>query len=336
MKKILFLFPRLDVPFKNLGPISDVRGPIVPIRQHWENFRQQVCEEYVKRGYSIDVIERPLWQFENEELQQYLNDATNATYDYVFIPHKEFSRFPIHGYCTPLYYMQTQFPWMFSVDPKGWGSGASAYPFKGPKCETSAAFDSLRARCLTGESKFGQPPLGTNIRQLPTEPFLFFPCQLPHDETIKYHSTVSVEDALRTTCEAARDHNMPLVIKGHPVNPGSMEPLKRIVQSVKNAGYILWLDDLNIQDALERAAITVTVNSGVGFESLLHGTPVITFGYAEYDVVSSHASDKEMLDVSLKFKAYSYPNPEVYGFFEHWHNWCYDTTNRASFSKLPS
>lgn len=332
MKKILFLMPRLDVTFKE-GDVPEARGPILPIREHWAKFSQQVLGEYTRRGDSITVLEMPLWKFDNAGTQSFLDEND---YDLVFIPHKEFARYPITGKTQPLYYMQTQFPWLFSVDPKGWGSGASAYPFESPNSENSPAFEKLLAWCQTGNSKFGQPPLGTNIKYLPTEPFLFFPCQLPHDETIKYHSTVSVETALRATCDAARDNNMPLIIKGHPVNPGSMEPLKQIMMATKNAGYILWLDDLNIQDALERAAITVTVNSGVGFESLLHSTPVIAFGNAEYDVVASAVYDKDMLVNVLKHKAYGYQNSKVYGFFEHWHNWCYDTTNQASFSKLPA
>ena len=35
MREVIILKPRLDVPFKNLGPIPMERGTIPPIREHW-------------------------------------------------------------------------------------------------------------------------------------------------------------------------------------------------------------------------------------------------------------------------------------------------------------
>ena len=39
-KKHLLVFPRLDIPFKKVNYVPEVKGPITPIREHWQNFLQ--------------------------------------------------------------------------------------------------------------------------------------------------------------------------------------------------------------------------------------------------------------------------------------------------------
>ena len=38
-KTVIILKPRLDIPFKNLGKIPKTKGPIIPIRKYYEDFR---------------------------------------------------------------------------------------------------------------------------------------------------------------------------------------------------------------------------------------------------------------------------------------------------------
>jgi hypothetical protein len=51
----------------------------------------------------------------------------------------------------------------------------------------------LKSRINSNTSKFDQP---NRVFPNTIKNYIFFPCQLPHDETIQYHSKVSVEDAL--------------------------------------------------------------------------------------------------------------------------------------------
>ena len=121
MKKVLLLAPRLDVMFKK-GPVPFEAGSIPPIRQHWWNFIERVTSEYSSRSdISFRVLKLPLWQFTPELVNELKPDI-------VFVPHKEAHSFPVEN-CEVYYYMQTAFPWMFSVDRKGWGAGSSKYPF---------------------------------------------------------------------------------------------------------------------------------------------------------------------------------------------------------------
>jgi hypothetical protein len=323
--RVLFLMPRLDCTFKE-GYVPAERGPIVPIREHWKTFALKVAEEHTRRGDQMTVLELPLWQFLQHNIQQ---TCDTYQYDRVYIPHKEFRNFPITGRCKPYYYMQTQFPWIFSVDSQGWGSGASAYPFLSEPTDDSSAFDTLRAVCQTGQSKFGQVPRGTNLDKLPSS-FLFFPCQLPHDETIRFHSSWSVERALDETCDLALRMGQYLVVKGHPVNPGSMQPLREIVHSKRDAR-LIWLDEINIHDVLTLADVTITVNSGVGFESLLAQTSVLNFGEAEYDTATTKVTATMLQSSELTFQ---FNKQIVNGFFKRWTAWTYNT--HESFSHLPT
>ena len=334
MKKVLLLAPRLDVMFKKSAvPLvlknTFENSPIPPIRQHWRNFIERVISEYSNRtDVSFKVLELPLWQFTPELVNELKPDI-------VFVPHKEAHSFPVEN-CEVYYYMQTAFPWMFSVDRKGWGAGSSKYPFYNGNISESwrdgiEIFRMLQNRMNDNQSKFDQPAWLKNIN-LPDR-YAFFPCQIPHDETIKFHSNVTVEEALERTCIATQEIGMNLVVKGHPVNPGSMQSLKDIA---KKYTHVIWYDDVSIHQLMEAASCTVTVNSGVGFESLLHQIPVVTFGRSEYDCVTYKVDKDTDLGQLIKIvsdNAFKYD--EVCDFYNNWWKYCYDSTNEEDFIKLP-
>ena len=51
----------------------------------------------------------------------------------------------------------------------------------------------------------------------------------------------------------------------------------------------------NVHDLISRARGVFTINSGVGFESLIHGKPVVTFGNCDYRW-ATFAADQESMD----------------------------------------
>ena len=332
MKKILLLSPRLDVMFKK-GPVPFEIGSIAPIRKHWRNFIERVISEYSNRtNVSFKVLELPLWQFTPELVNELKPDI-------VFVPHKEAHSFPVEN-CEVYYYMQTAFPWMFSVDRKGWGAGSSKYPFDRKYIGTAEdahngadIFNMLQNHMNDNQSKFEQPIYQSSEKINLPDDYAFFPCQIPHDETIKFHSDVTVEEALERTCTATQEIGMNLVVKGHPVNPGSMQSLKEIV---KNYPHVIWYDDVSIHQLIQTARCTVTVNSGVGFESLLHKVPVVTFGRSEYDCVTYKVNSNTDLGKTIKRASHSVFNyEEVCDFYNNWWKYCYDSKNGDDFTKLP-
>lgn len=324
MKKILLLAPRLDISFKYNSAITKIPtqiGPTLYGKGEWGEFANLLEQEFRSRlNVVFERLDMALWQFSPKLLKKY-------EYDIVYVPHKEHHNFSIKDK-EVYYYMQTTFPWIFSVDTKGWAGGASVYPYSSLYKENidPKVFNDLRARALENKSKFSQPKY-SDI-SLP-ENYVLFTCQIPHDETIKYHSKVSVGKALIWTCQATEKLGIPLVVKGHPINKDSMIGLK---QSCQNFKHVTYVDNLSIHQAISLSKCVVTVNSGTGMEALLHKKPVVTFGQAEYDCVTNHATKDNIIEV---LENLIYNENEVIKFFDSWYNWCYDCTRPESFTKLP-
>jgi hypothetical protein len=317
--KVAILFPRLDVTFKE-GPVPEARGAIPPIRVHWQRMGDRLLTAHRVKGDTVDFIEKPLWQFTPEFVESL--DA-----DIVYIPHKSTDTFPVFNK-EVRYYMQSVFPWQFYIDSKGFAGGASFYPLtidREREIPAGSFYSQMQARAALGESKFEQPP--SQKLNLPDE-FFFFPCQIPHDETIKYHSDVSVLDALVATCRATERLNKILIVKGHPVNPGSMAPLYQAATQFKN---VIWVNDISIHDLIPHAKAVIVVNSGTGMETMLHKTPIVTFGRCEYDCVSNKATTDNIVDILQDPK---FDEKAVRAFFESWYEITYDTRSSKSFERL--
>lgn len=294
-KKICLFAARLDTTFKP-GPVPQKRGPIPPIREHWVNFFNRVleCEP------NATVIELPLWQMTPE-----IVNKAGDEHDIVLMPHKQ--RGEEFWHPNLRFYMQTVFPEAFTIDVNGWGANLSFLPLKGiSKSNAYDFFNYLAGRINQNVSKFDQPPQ----RFFPKNFDVLFVCQIPHDETIKYHSDISVEDALKGVLETARKKNYSVLVKGHPVNPGSMKNLFEI--SAQYADVATWIDDISIHDAIRACKVVALVNSGVGFEAMLHSKPIFSYGRSEYQ---NFVHYKKEVDIHMNCML-DYA-PFIYEFFEY-------------------
>jgi capsule polysaccharide modification protein KpsS len=153
--------------------------------------------------------------------------------------------------------------------------------------EQVGAFDAYRRRLRQGqlESKFAQRQNVYRLKliasgQIPFGKYVFFPLQIPHDQSIRYFSDYTEEDVVRAVLEWSARSGVAVVFKPHPVNKKSMATFAEMV----NSANAYW-STANVQDLIKHAAGVFTINSGVGFEALLHLKPVVTFGRAEYDCV---------------------------------------------------
>ena len=263
----VILAPRLDIPFKQF---SIVRENTVnePIREYWKNF----IDDKVGEGYF--EVSSPRWMF-NSKIEKYFPKAKE-----ILVPHVEQHNW--NGGANAYFYMQTVFPWLFTIDPLGWAGGASYIDSFDPKAEYSGDTYYMMKEKL-GNGKFAHlQTTKTPWHLIDKDNYIIVPLQLPHDETIKYHSDFSVEHFVTQLCYMAntRDDLPQLVFKGHPVNLASMEPLKEIIEGGFNN--VLYTAEGNFNELVSNAQAMFVLNGGSGQEAMLHGIPVACFGRCDY------------------------------------------------------
>jgi len=276
--KIKILFPRLDCSFKP-GPVPAIPGPPNhPVRKHYVEFLNSLHIATNKCGHKLEVVHLPLWQFTEEHTKDC---------DLVLIPHRQRYEFDVpHA----MYYMQMGLPDLFSIDPKGWCVDASMYPIDVEDVESQSIYwTSYVSAATRNESKFEQPNITFGRENLPDK-YVLFACQLPHDTVIRDHSKVTAAQGLQKAMEWARESGIPIVVKPHPINPGSMVPLKAVFIRERKAGD-MWVDHISIHEVLKHCEALFTVNSGgTGLEAILHKKPIFRYGNADYDAVSHEAN----------------------------------------------
>lgn len=332
--KVLILKPRLDLPFKKFG-LEKSNKTLPAIRKPWSNFVDSLEKYHTANGDKVIVVEAPRWQFNKSLVEEY--DPRIA-----YIPHVEKHNFQGGSQC--MYYMQTVFPWLFTIDPLGWAGGASHANPEWKLCNSTLMYDNdidyddgktfeyLKERALSGGSKFDQPK---NSKFDLDEPFIFCPLQIPHDETIKWHSDVSMEHLVDRLCEWSSISGIKVVFKGHPVNPGSMEGIKSIIRH-----RAIYLTDVSIHEIIPKAQAVCIINSGTGIESMLHEVPIIKFGKADYNgaVVEGSLDNMEVLDKIIN-QAINQNHEEMVLVYKKFMNWfvnyiCYDSRDSKNFDKL--
>ena len=334
--------PRLDVAFKR-GPVPKSRGPVPQIRLHWSSFCKTLANTYVVNGDKVRIIELPLWQITEEIVAK-----TSPSADKIYIPHKMKNNWWLDD--RVLYYMQMVIPNIFSIDTDGWCASSTKWPIKiKHNCDHNdkRIFDMLCQRILENISKFKQPLVHDNLC-LP-DSYIFFPCQLPHDETIQHHSDLSVESSLSLTLQWIHQDlkKRHLLIKGHPANHEAMMPLKKIFNDFKQknpsvADRIHWIDNISIHQAIKQSEAVFTVNSGVGLEAILHQKHVFTFGHADYHSISHKISfggsyRQAIKNINQEFSRLDYRSLDYQkrciGFIAAWYDDAFDTANPITFKK---
>jgi len=323
-RKVLILKPRLDLPFKKFGLERRNDNALPSIREHWKKFVDCLEQHHKRQKDKVIVIEEQRWKFNNALPLMFSPDIT-------YVPHLEKHNFKGMDNCR--YYMQTVIPWLFTIDKQGWGGGASfsneVYDVAEDKGET---FKKFKKRAEDGGSKFDQPnkEFTNDIGD-----YIFCPLQLPHDETIQWHSNVSVEQLAESLAKFGARNNIPIVFKNHPINPGSLQHVKNMVSQYANC---VWLDhEVNIHSLIAQSKAVFVVNSGTGMESMLHEVPVVRFGLAEYNHAVIEGDIMNLKDTW--YKVCNIDKDIMVDNYKLFYNWfvnkiCYDSTNLGSFMKL--
>ncbi len=163
---------------------------------------------------------------------------------------------------------RTHRPWHILTEYAGWAMRLLRRPSE--RRRSAATLDRLRA---DGRSYF------------------VFPLQLDCDYQIRVHSNFTgVQEAIETVLGSFR-RNAPadtlLVVKGHPLDNGLVDWEKRTLAVAAKLGIadrLLFLESVDIDSLVCKAAGLVTVNSTTGTLSLRCGVPTIVLGDAVYDL----------------------------------------------------
>ena len=115
--------------------------------------------------------------------------------------------------------------------------------------------------------------------------FIFVACQKPHD-TVSKLARIKTEHLPRLVQEVCQNTEYDVVVKFHPMHGKQIEIL--------NMDKVHIVDN-SIHDIIPHASAVITVNSGVGLESMLHRIPVYTTGVCEYQWITRSIKSKEEL-----------------------------------------
>lgn len=94
----------------------------------------------------------------------------------------------------------------------------------------------------------------------------------------------------------ARPDPRPIVVKLHPRDPDAAETRARLAALGDPR---LTVTGANLHDILARAAVTVTITSGAGMESLVHRVPLVLAGATDFHHCAVTARDPAELDAAM-------------------------------------
>lgn len=346
MKKVCIFKPRLDIGFKSaeeseLNALPKPFELLPPIRQHWAKFVNELKDYHNRKGDDVKIIELPRFKIKKE-----LAEAENA--DITYIPH--FEKKDFNGDDSCIYYHQSVFPSLFTLDPKGF-AGGSEYSEESIDFakwnDGGKTFDLYKKRADSLISKYEYKSIKWKnpYKKESESPFLILlPLQIPNDYVIKNHSKISVKEfILKLTRFAHRygsNENFRLILKHHPQD--TKFKINRILEQVFkqntfNSGVagnnIVFVDkDVNIHSVLEQVDAVYLINSGVGIEAMLHDIPIVRFGDADYNSVVPKGNIDELESVLKTVKTLRCKNENMKVAYRCFYNWfinniCFDSNN---------
>ncbi len=266
------------------GRKIDVRRPISSARE-WQTFERLLTECLEDLGYEVLQIDPSQGQEPDAE----------ARYD--IFAHK--GRRDAEG---DLFYKQMHLKDLFTIDRSGWGvdhSGMQESPaYQRVDPERAAAFCGGLTKFFleTGNSKHPQPE---RLRRtsLPDD-YVFVPLQKPKDYVLVHHSPIAVNDFVRLMASWASLRRQDVVFKLHPdrKSPDTVELTRSCAERFSHVHLVMG----NVHDLVRWSKGVFAINSGVGFESLIHGKPVVNLGDCDYKWATFRACS-ETLDDALRY-----------------------------------
>lgn len=316
-RRVLLFLPQLNIPFKEPG-LAVPAKTVADLRLNWITFAEKLAAALEAAGLNVLRVVSPAWKITAGLVARFRPAA-------VILPHKQSFQVAAPD-CLNYYYMQVVFPWVFSLDGKGWGAGSSHYPVRLPPAMGARTIDLYAEQVSAGNvSKFAQPEMMDrqaliDAGAIPDGRYIFFACQIFNDETIRFFSDVSLEDVVVALARWANERHVHVVFKRHPLDRKSDGSFKSGNLHEKATGpYVRWTDQ-SIHGLIANAAAVYAINSGVGVEAMLHTKPIVLFGKADYDCVT-YPGDLQRLDEAWRYcnLARTATLRDAYDRFYDWH-----------------
>lgn len=154
-------------------------------------------------------------------------------------------------------------------------------------------FDDLHRRVNQKRvTKYKQIKLGKSVK-LPSD-YIFLALQVQTDMVSQF-AMINGEELVNQLVSYSKQYSRPLVIKRHPLCEDVK--IEKILSDLNLEN--VYISNNPIHELIESAKVVVTVNSGVGLESLIALKPVVCAGRSDYEYAVNLVSDKQQLFTCL-------------------------------------
>ncbi|WP_417708327.1 glycosyltransferase family 29 protein [Roseibium aggregatum] len=248
-----------------------------PGRIFWRFAPRLIAHMAERAGASPLIVTVPQWEITEAFLDRY------PQVECFYVPHRMRKQL---DHPKARFYMQEFLPMLFTTDQNGWGASSSAYLNEqyldveiNPK--TQQLIDEIRSTGLTkAPQKQGTLDSGQTFD-------LLAPLQVPNDDALVYHSDTSLQHYVEALYAFAEAEKVKVLIRRHPFDHTDFF---KTCKARFTSDYVVFGDGGHIHDDIRRSKAVAVINSGVGFEAMMLGRPVVSFGHAVYDSVLFSAS----------------------------------------------
>jgi hypothetical protein len=242
-------------------------------------------------GLGHEVVERE-WDAIGE---------TNGDSGFTILPHASRRERPD----AHLFFKEMHLPGLFTVDVDGWGVEHSA--LRRDVDYTCIDADSavprvaeLRQRMVIGNlSRQPQPVAG----DVPESGYILLALQVPTDSVVVDHSPISMLALLDAVTDWAETRRQRVAVKLHPSTMNDATLREAVERRTRGSRHVFEVRG-NIHSLIAASRGVFVINSSTGFEALVHGKPVATFGDCDYKRVTFAATAATIDDAAAWCDAY--------------------------------